>query len=234
MLIDTAGKTMSESLTAFDVIVLLFVGGTVLYAVFRGFTTMLLTVAAWFGAVLITLYGMPYASGFARDWITPATLADFIALPLLFIVSLVLLKLIAGFIGSKVRSGPAGFLDRSLGAALGLFLGAVLVSATYLFFSSVVGEKRYPQWVQEARLKPLVAYGASMLAKTGPDIFRAVKDDPTGDALLDQMRESYDQSKDRLRDAAEPAYEEAQRRLMNQKFEELLKTKEQNEEDGGD
>ncbi|GAK33761.1 hypothetical protein JCM17846_06040 [Iodidimonas nitroreducens] len=215
---------MSESMTAFDILVLIVMAGFFLYAIFRGFTTMLLSVLAWIGAILITLYAMPMVSRFARDLIEPPTLADFIALPVLFIASLVILKIVANFIGGRVRSGPVGFLDRSLGAALGLILGAILISSTYLFFSATLGEKRYPDWVQQARFKPIVAYGATMVAKTGPEIFRTVEQDRTGEALLQQMRKSYDSGSQRLRDVVEPAYEDAQRQMMNQKLEELLKS----------
>lgn len=213
---------MSQSLTAFDVIVLLVMGATFLYALLKGLTTMLLTVAAWIGAILVTLYGMSTVSGFARSFIEPATLADFIALPVLFLASLVVFKILADFIGRRVRSGPVGLLDRSAGAALGLVLGAVLVSSGYLFFSSVLDESRHPDWVREAQLKGLVAYGAAMVAKTGPEIVARLEEDDEAGTLVNRMRESYGRGRERLQAATETAYDEAQRRLLREKLEELM------------
>jgi len=213
---------MSQSLTAFDVIVLLVMGATFLYALLKGMTTMLLTVAAWIGAILVTLYGMSAVSGFARSIIEPPTLADFVALPVLFLLSLVGFKLLADFVGRRVRSGPAGLLDRSAGAALGLLLGGVLVSSSYLFFSSVLDESRHPDWVREARLKGLVAYGAEMVAKTGPEIVARLEEGDEAGVLMERMRESYGRGRDSLQAATETAYDEAQRRLLREKLEELM------------
>ena len=213
---------MSQSLTAFDVVVLLVMGASFLYALLKGLTTMLLTVAAWIGAILVTLYGMSTVSGFARSFIEPPTLADFIALPVLFLLSLVAFKLLADFIGRQVRSSPVGLLDRSAGAALGLLLGAVLVSSGYLFFSSVLDERRHPDWVRNAQLKGLVAYGAEMVAKTGPDLVARLDEGEDSGVLMERMRESYGRGRDRLQAATETAYDEAQRRLLREKLEELM------------
>lgn len=213
---------MSESLTAFDVIVLLILGASFLYALVKGLTTMLLTVAAWIGAIVITLYGMPAVSGLARRVIEPATLADFIALPVLFLASLIGLKLLADFIGRRVRTSPVGLLDRSLGAALGLLLGAVLVSSAYLFFSSILDERRHPDWMREARLKPLVAYGAVMVGQLGPDLVARLEESDRGEDLMESVRESYGRGRDQVRQQVETAYDAAQRRLLEEKLEELM------------
>lgn len=218
---------MTDTLTAFDVIVLLIIGATLLYALLKGFSTMVLTVLAWVGAIAITLYTMPYASDFAQSFIEPATLANVITLPVLFIASLVILKLIASAIGSRIRTGPVGALDRSLGAALGLFLGVVLVSTGYLFFSGVVSEKNQPDWIKNAQLKPLVAYGAAMVAKAGPDLLSKVERDEHGQELLEQMRDTYDTGKKKVRSAAETAYEEQVRSQLDEKLEELMRAKQE-------
>ncbi len=207
---------MPESWTAFDVIVLLIVGGSLLYALFRGFTTMVLTVFAWLGAILVTLYGMPPVSAFAQRFIAPPTLANFIALPVLFVGALVLFKMIANAIGRRVRRGPVGLLDRSLGAALGLVLGIVLVSASYLFFAGIVPERHHPDWVQKARLRPLVAYGATMLAKTGPELFARIGETPSGDALIETVKRNYRAGRKQAESLRDVGYDAVERRLMEE------------------
>ncbi|GAB4575059.1 MAG: CvpA family protein [Rhodothalassiaceae bacterium] len=225
---------VSESLNAFDVIMLLIVGGTVLYALLKGFTTMLLTVVAWFGAIIGTLHLMPFASSHARRIIEPETLADIIALPVLFLLLLITLKLIARFIGTKVKDSPAGILDRSLGAALGLGLGLVLVSAGYLAFSALVPEKRQPDWVREAQSRPLLAYGAAMLTHIGPRMLARAEEDKTGAELLDAAKKGYARSKEAVESAAETAYREQQRRLMDETIENVLEEKRGKDGDGKD
>lgn len=221
---------MTDALTAFDIIVLVIVAITVIYALVKGLTTMLLTVLAWLGAILVTLYATPYATKFAQGFIEPATLANVIALPILFIGSLIIFKLIASAIGSRVRRGPIGALDRSLGAALGLFLGAILISTGYLFFSAVISENNQPDWIRDAQLKPLVAYGAAMVAKTGPDLFSRVEKTDEGRELINQVRGKYSEGKTKVRSAAETAYEEQVRRQLDQKLEDLMKAQEDKKE----
>lgn len=224
---------MSNSLTAFDIIVLLIIGGAVLYALLKGFTTMLLSVAAWAGAIILTLYAMPVASAFARSFIEPPTLADVIALPVIFLITLVALKLVAGFVGGKVKASPVGFLDRSLGAALGLFLGILLVSTAYMVFAGVLAEKRHPDWVKQAQLKPLVVFGAAMVAKIGPDLFNRIEEDKTGRQLIDSAKTGYAKGKESLKSTAETVYQEQQRQVMDEKIEELLKSGGKDKDDKG-
>lgn len=215
---------MTETLTAFDLLVLLILVGSFLVALFRGFTTMVLTVAAWIGAILATLYLSPPASRLLAGVVEPAALAGGIAIALVFILSAVGFKMAANLIGRRVRSGPVGLLDRSLGAALGLFLGALLVSTAYLAFASVWPERRHPDWIVEARTRPLVSWGAAMVAKTGPELFADLEETPRGEALIERWRRTYDTGRERTRELGETVYDEAARQLMEQKLEELQKT----------
>ncbi|RMD90381.1 MAG: CvpA family protein [Alphaproteobacteria bacterium] len=202
--------------TAFDVIVLLIIGGSVLHAVFRGFTTMVLTVLSWLAAILVTLYAMGPVSALAGRLIEPPALASFIALPVLFIASLMVFKAIANSLGRRMRTGPVGLLDRSLGAALGLGLGMLLVSAGYLFFAGIVPERHHPDWVKTASLRPLVAYGATMLAKTGPQLFARIGETPSGEALVESMKRNYDAGKKKVETIRDVGYDAAARRLMEE------------------
>lgn len=223
---------MTESLTGFDVLVLLILAGSFLFALFRGFTTMVLTVFAWIGAILVTLYGSPAASRLLGGMVEPPALAGGLAIALVFILSLIGFKLLANLVGRRVRSGPAGLLDRSLGAALGLFLGALLVSTFYLAFASVWPERRHPDWIVEARTRPLVAWGAAMVAKTGPELFADLEETPRGEALIESWRKNYDAGREQARELGETVYDEASRRLMEQKLEELQKTGGESKPDG--
>ena len=106
-----------SSFTLFDAVVLFIIGFSLVRGVMRGFTTELLKLVSWFGALLITLYGVAYgASDFARRFIQPDSLADIVAVAVLFFASFLLLRFLAGKIGESVRESLIGILDRSLGA----------------------------------------------------------------------------------------------------------------------
>lgn len=203
-----------EELTAFDIVILLVLGISFLVSLVRGFTTMALSFAAWFGAAIITLYAFSPASGLVQTYISSKSLADLITLIGLFLISVIVLRLLANLIGSSVRSSAVGFLDRSLGGLVGLVLGALFLSIGYLLFTGIVAEEDQPDWVREAKFQPLIAYGAEMVAVIGPDLLdRARSGEPK--KALDRARDSLP-NLDTAKDALEEGYREGSRRALEE------------------
>ncbi len=152
-----------ETLTAFDVAVLVIIGLSTLFAFGRGFTTVALSFGAWIGSLFATVFGFTLAKPYGREYISPPELADIITLAVIFFLSLFILKQIAEWIGGMVKDSPVGLLDRSLGALFGLLRGMVIISIAYLGFSKIFNEDNSPEWVQTAQTRPLVAWGANMV-----------------------------------------------------------------------
>ena len=75
--------SMSD-VTAFDATILFFVSISALIGFRRGFVTEILTLAAWGGAVAVTLYGLLAFSPLMRCFVHPDVLAAIIALVILF------------------------------------------------------------------------------------------------------------------------------------------------------
>lgn len=151
-----------ESLTAFDAAVLIVIAVSTIAAFAKGFVTVALSFAAWFGAFFAATGGFSHIQSYGRDLIQPPELADIITLVALFFLTLIVLKLLAGWIGSAVKASPVGFLDRSLGALFGILRGFVIISIAYLAFTKLYPAGG-PDWVQNARLKPLVSWAAEMV-----------------------------------------------------------------------
>ncbi|RMB08862.1 CvpA family protein [Eilatimonas milleporae] len=153
----------ASDFTAFDIGILVIVGLSTIFAFARGFATVALSFAAWAGALLATVFGFSLAQPYGRDLISPPELADIATLAIIFFVSLFVLKAFADWFGTKIKESPVGLLDRSLGALFGLLRGMVIVGVLYLGFIKIFPGEDGPDWVQNARLKPLVAWGAEML-----------------------------------------------------------------------
>lgn len=158
----------SLGITSFDLLVLAVVVLSGLYGLSRGFTHEVLSLAAWVGAVFATLYALPLVRPILQDFLEPDSFADIIAVILLGVVSLILFKLLAGVIGRAVRQSGAGPLDRSLGALFGVLRGFFIICAIYALTLWLVPQKSLPDWVLEARSRPIVEYGASLLASVTP------------------------------------------------------------------
>lgn len=148
--------------TAFDFAVILVVLLSTVLAFMKGFTNVALSLAAWAGALLVTIIGFAPISPYVRDILDPVELADILTLAGLFIGSLILFKLIAEAVGNAVKSSFVGFLDRSLGALFGLLRGLIIVSVVYLGLAALLGNDQ-PDWVQKAKTRSLVAWGAAMV-----------------------------------------------------------------------
>lgn len=170
--------------TFFDGIILAIVGLSAIFGFRRGFVTEVLSLAAWGGAVLLTVFGLNPATEFFRSYVSPDVVADVIAFVALFIGGLVLLKLAAGWIGEGVRMSFLGPLDRSAGTLFGILRGALIVSFAYLLFSIWVPAKSYPDSVKDASLRPLLEYGAEMLAVVGPELLDRARGNEDMEDLL--------------------------------------------------
>jgi len=178
------GTTFDASaFTAFDIGVLVIVGLSTILAFGRGFVTVALSLAAWFGALFASVFGYSLVKPYARDIISPPELADIISLVVIFIVSLYLLKLLADMIGKSVKDGPLGALDRSLGALFGLLRGMVMVAAMYLAVSVFFTARTMPEWVKDAKIRPMVAWSADMLKEFAEDILGR-QDDGDAERML--------------------------------------------------
>ena len=150
-------------MTVFDIAFLIILLLSAVVAFARGFVSEVLSLFAWGGAVFATLYGLPLFKPFARAHIKPDLLADILLIFILAVVSLVILKLTAGYIGDRVKQSQIGSLDRLLGALFGLLRGFLVVCVAYMVMSWIIPRHKQPDWVALARFRPLVEYGSGFL-----------------------------------------------------------------------
>lgn len=201
------------NMTAFDAVILIIMGFSAITGFAKGFSTEVLSLGAWVGAAFITLYGVDPVTSYMEAYIQPAMLAGVISVVGLFVLSLAILKMLAGFVGDSVKSSAVGALDRSLGALFGLIRGLLIVFAAYLVFSYMVPIKKQPDYVRNANLIGLVEYGSDMLTVIVPDLFSRGEErdelhDGVDDILKDMKnrlpsKDQVDGLKKNIEDAAE-------------------------------
>ena len=142
--------------TALDIIVIFLVGGGLVFGWLRGFVAEVLSLFAWFLAILAlrTLHG-PVTQALEGP-IGTSSGAAVLAFILIFGLVFVGGKFISRRVGGRVRNSIIGPLDRVLGAALGGLKG--LIGATILFmilnivysFSFLGGGGGRPGWMTGA------------------------------------------------------------------------------------
>jgi membrane protein required for colicin V production len=165
-------------LTALDIIVILLVGAGLVIGWLRGFVAELLSLIAWFLAIV----ALRYLHEPVRDLLVGpvGTVAGAAVLAFAIVFGLVFLagKLASRRLGARVRNSVVGPLDRLLGAGFGALKG--LIGATLLFLVvSLVYDTIWsraaprPDWMTQSRTYPLLQSSSAMMvdlveARRGP------------------------------------------------------------------
>lgn len=160
-------------MNAVDLAVLAVVALSALFAFARGFVREALSIAAWFGAALITLYGFAAVERFVAGYVTTPLLADLIAGAGLFLVALIGLTVLTGYIARFVDWSALTPIDRTLGLIFGVVRGLVLVSLAYLVIDISLPQTDRPSWLENAKSEPFLAEGADMLRGMLPQSLQA-------------------------------------------------------------
>ena len=160
-----------------DLIVVGILLASGLLAFARGFVHETLAVGAWVGAIVAAFYLYPDVAPYAEPYLPDPRLANIAAGFAVFLVTIIPLLLLTRFLSKRVQGSALNALDRSLGFVFGLVRGALLVVLIYIGVDFLWREEQQPEWLREARSRPLVVEGADFLRS-----FVATKDVEEGAA----------------------------------------------------
>lgn len=166
---------VNASFSYFDFGVLGIMGLSCLFACFRGFIREILSLGAWVGAGLVTLYYFPsFSKMLAPHFKSPVGAAG-IATLIIYVGALLAFSLLNMLIIRILKEGEeVGFLDNALGLFFGAFRGAFIICLAYMLTTMVMTEDEFPPWVKNARTRPIVEKGAIMLARAAPQYLAEV------------------------------------------------------------
>ena len=169
-------------MTSADLIIIAILALSALLAFMRGFVREVLSIGAWVGAALATIYGFPLAQPYARKYIEVALFADIAAGVTIFVLALIVLTILSHALSKNVRDSALGAVDRSLGLLFGLVRGAVLVCLAYLVMAWAIPQEDRPVWIAQSRTLPLVQQGADLLLRILPESALKQGEDAVGAA----------------------------------------------------
>jgi membrane protein required for colicin V production len=156
-------------MSGFDVIVLFIVGVAAVGGFLRGFVQEVLSLAAWFLAVLAIRYLHTDLTNALMDYFPNESGSAVLAFALLLLIPYAAMKLIAGRLGETTRTSILGPIDRVLGFGFGAIKGAIIIvlafSVLVLGYDTVWGIKGRPDWITQARTYPVVNAGADALVQ---------------------------------------------------------------------
>lgn len=181
-------------MNALDIAIIAVIALSALFAFARGFVREALSIVAWVGAALITLYGFNHTYGIVVRFVTTPLLADLIAGAGLFVVSLIVLTILTAYVARFVHSSALSPIDRTLGLIFGLARGVILVSLAYLVVDVSLPQNDQPGWIKEAKSERFLARGADILRNALPESLQV-----RSAVAADDAQRAFDRAQDAQR-----------------------------------
>lgn len=153
-----------------------------LLAFARGFVREVLSIGAWVGAGLVTLYTFPLVQPMVLAHVDKPLVANSITIVAVFVVALLIFQTLCHTLSALVSDSALSAIDRSLGFAFGMVRGAVLLSLAYMLMSYIWPDNK-PEWLTAARSQPALETGAQILRDLAPADLR-----DKGEAKIDAIK----------------------------------------------
>lgn len=112
----------------FDVVVLIILTISMLYAASRGLLREVISIAALLVAATITLFVWGQFRFAAQDFISPPWLADGALVLGVFAIAYLIMVMIMSKVGKSIAGRESGFIDRVLGAVFGIARGLIIAA----------------------------------------------------------------------------------------------------------
>lgn len=161
---------IDAQLTYFDLVVIGVMVLSCLFAFFRGFVKEVLSLGAWIGAGIITLYYFRDVAEMIKPHVKQEMVAGGLATLGLYVTALLAFSLFNGMIVRMMKEGgDIGILDNTLGLMFGAFRGAFVISLAYFLMMTVFNDENAPEWLKQAHTRKYAEQGAIILGKAAPD-----------------------------------------------------------------
>ena len=134
----------------------------------RGFTKEVLSITGWivsgYAAIFFGPSVKPLLASYVKiDWVVNGG-----AMLLVFLVTLIVFSVGGAFIAKSMKASPLGPLDRTLGIIFGALRGVFIVCIAYLGVSAVIPEDDHPDFIKDAKLRPMLQTGSKALVAIVP------------------------------------------------------------------
>jgi membrane protein required for colicin V production len=160
---------MSLAFTFVDLITVIVIVVSAIYAIYRGFVSETLSIVAWAAAAFASLYFGPWVVPLLKGMIASPLIAYITGYALVFVAVVIPISFASARFSEGIKKSPVGPLDQSLGFAFGVVRGLAIVGIAYLMFTMLVPVKNQPETVRDARLLPLIRSSAQVLLALVPN-----------------------------------------------------------------
>ena len=160
---------MGLGLTQFDAIVLILLAISAAMGFFRGAMLEIVSLVALVVAAGVAILGLSTSAPMARKLIHLDWLATAAALIVVFVVVFALIRLVGAIIARQIQQTDfLGALDRSIGLAIGLARGLIVLGALNLMFNAATPKDLQPHWIVGSTTWPLAQTMGKLLTALAP------------------------------------------------------------------
>lgn len=160
---------MNLDFTLVDVLVVVTIILSAIYAWYRGFVNESLSIVAWAAAAFAALYFAPSITPYLRERMTTPFVGTLIAYGGIFLAVVLPLSFVSHRISQNVQNSPVGIVDHVLGGIFGVARGLAVIGIAYIVFSLFVPVHSHPHWIRGARLLPVIQESSAVLLSIVPD-----------------------------------------------------------------
>ncbi len=152
-----------------DLAVLAIVLVSGLLALLRGFTREVLAILSWAAAAAAAYYLYPLAMPYVRPHIAKENIAQAVSIAGVFFTALIVVSIVTVKLSDLILDSKIGALDRTLGFIFGAGRGLLLAVVAFVFYSWLMPDSgNQPEWVKNARMKPILEAGGDKLRELVP------------------------------------------------------------------
>ena len=193
-------------ITLLDGLLLVIMFISAVLAMIRGFVREVLSIVTWVAAAAAAFLLYERVLPYTQQYINHELVAMGVSAAAVFLVTLLVVSYITMRISDFVLDSRIGALDRTLGFVFGAVRGLLLVVVAMMFFDWFVPQEQQPQWVLDAKARPI-------LKSVGERLVAVLPEDPEK-AILERIRQG-NQPGDGDTPAEEPAYSDTERQGVN-------------------
>jgi membrane protein required for colicin V production len=140
-----------------------------LLSMVRGFTREVLAIGSWAAAAAAAYFFYPLLVPYIAPYIHKEPIPQVIAAAAVFFATLIVVSVLTVRISDAILDSKVGALDRSLGFVFGAARGFLLGVVAFAIFNWLVAEKQQPEWVKDAKTRPILQQTAERIVQLLPD-----------------------------------------------------------------
>jgi membrane protein required for colicin V production len=152
-----------------DLAVLAIVLVSALLSMLRGFSREVLAIASWAAAAAAAYYFYPVVTPYLAPYIHKDVFAQAAAAAIVFFATLIVVSLFTVRLSDAILDSKIGALDRTLGFVFGVARGFLLAVVAFAIFNWLVSDKQQPEWVKNAKTRPVLTETADKIVAMLPE-----------------------------------------------------------------